>query len=166
MDKTVYFKEYLLIGGKMHVIYYAAGLFLGLAIATQSAINNQLKVLLGGSTQLAALISFIVGSLFLALLCLFSGERFALLTQLQHVKWWMLSGGVLGAIFVFGSILLAPRLGMAAMLSLIICGQIMMSLILDQLGLFGLEPRGINLPRLTGVTLVLIGTFCVNFGNR
>jgi transporter family-2 protein len=150
----------------MHLIYYAVGLFLGLAIASQAAINHQLKMFVEGSTQLASLISFIVGSIFLALLCLLSGQRFAVLSQLQQVEWWMLLGGVLGAIFVFGTTFLAPHLGMAVMLSLIISGQITMSLILDQFGLFGLAQRDINWSRLIGVTLVLIGTFCVNFGNR
>lgn len=147
----------------MNIIYYCSGLFIGLAIAIQSAINNQLRIVLGGSALLAALISFVVGSIFLLGLCLLSSQRFGLLMQLQHANWWMMSGGVLGAIFVFGTTLLVPRLGIAAMLSLIIFGQIIMSIILDKFGLFSLVQREISLTRLTGAVLVLIGTLCVNF---
>ncbi|MCY9848473.1 MULTISPECIES: DMT family transporter [Pectobacterium] len=146
----------------MSFIYYFLAVSVGIAIATQSAVNNQLKSILGGSTMLAALISFIVGTLCLFFLCAASGERFNQLIQLRHCNIGLLSGGVLGAFFVFGTTFLAPRLGIAAMISLVIFGQISMSLLLDKFGLLGLPIREIAPMRLVGVLLVLAGVLCVN----
>ncbi|GDM53789.1 DMT family transporter [Escherichia marmotae] len=44
----------------MSVIYYLVEVSIGVAIAAQSAVNNQLKSILGGSTFFAALLSFAV----------------------------------------------------------------------------------------------------------
>ncbi|MEI7199563.1 DMT family transporter [Pectobacterium parvum] len=146
----------------MSFIYYFLAVSVGIAIAAQSAVNNQLKSILGGSTMLAALISFIVGTLCLFCLCAVSGERLSQLIQLRHGNIGLLSGGFLGAFFVFGTTFLAPRLGIAAMISLVIFGQISMSLLLDKFGLLGLPIREIAPMRLVGVLLVLAGVLCVN----
>lgn len=154
------------MGNFMSVIYYILAVCIGVAIATQSAVNNQLKSLLGGSTLLASLVSFVVGGLCLFFLCALSGERFTQLIQLRHVNMWLLSGGALGAFFVFGTTLLAPRLGVAAMISLVIFGQIIMSLLMDKLGFLGLPIRDIAPLRLLGILLVLAGVLCVNLSDR
>ncbi|WP_113626464.1 DMT family transporter [Pectobacterium peruviense] len=146
----------------MNFIYYFLAISVGIAIATQSAVNNQLKSILGGSTMLASLVSFIVGTLCLFCLCVASGERLNQLIQLRHSNVWLLSGGLLGAFFVFGTTFLAPRLGIAAMISLVIFGQISMSLLLDKFGILGLPIREIAPMRLVGVLLVLAGVLCVN----
>src|SRR3990170_4500984 len=75
-----------------------------------------------------------------------------------------LKGGPMGALFVFGTTLLAPRLGVAAMLALIICGQIASSLMFDRFGVLGLPLREISTPRLIGAALVVAGVLLVNFG--
>lgn len=150
----------------MNVLYYIAGLGIGLTVALQSAINNQLKIALGGSTLLAALVSFIVGGL-----CLFgiywgSGQRLSQLALLQHTPWWMLLGGALGAAFVFGSTLLVPKLGLALMISLVVLGQIIMSLIMDHHGWLGVPVQEISLMRVLGAVLVLAGVLCLSFGQQ
>ncbi|WP_241608174.1 DMT family transporter [Rosenbergiella epipactidis] len=150
----------------MNIIYYLIALSIGIAIAAQSAVNNQLKSLLGGSTFLAALVSFSVGALSLCLICIVSGERFTQLTQLRNINPWLLSGGVMGAFFVFGTTLLAPRLGVASMISLVILGQVVMALIMDKFGLLGLPIRDILPVRLVGIALVMAGAICVNLGGN
>lgn len=150
----------------MSIIYYILAVSIGVAIATQSVVNNQLKSILGGSTMLAAFVSFVIGSLCLLSLCIFSGERFAQLNHLRYVNVWLLSGGALGAFFVYGTTLLAPMLGVAAMLSLVIFGQIVMALILDKFGMLGLPVRDIAPLRILGILLVLAGVLCVNLSGR
>lgn len=150
----------------MSALYYLIAVSIGMAIAVQSAVNNQLKSLLGGSTFLAALVSFAVGGFSLCLICVLSGERFTQLVQIRTASPWLLSGGVLGAFFVFGTTLLAPRLGVAAMISLVIFGQVTMALIMDRFGLLGLPVREIVPLRLAGTVLVLAGALCVNLGGK
>ena len=106
----------------MNSLYYMAGIGIGLTVAIQSAINNQLKIVLGGSTLLAALVSFVVGGLCLLGVYWASGQRLSQLLLLQNTPWWMLLGGALGAAFVFGSTLLVPKLGLALMIALITAG--------------------------------------------
>lgn len=150
----------------MNLIYYLVAVSIGGAIAAQSAVNNQLKSLLGGSTFLAALVSFAVGGFSLCLICALSGERFTQLIQLRHVNPWLLSGGDLGAFFVFGTTLLAPHLGIATMISLVIFGQVAMALLMDKFGLLGLPVRDIVPLRILGMVLVLAGALCVSLGGK
>lgn len=131
-----------------------------------TAINNQLKAVIGGSTVLAALVSFSVGCLALVGVGMLTGQKWASLAQLPRAEWWMFAGGFLGALFVFGSTFLAPRLGVAVMLSLIIAGQILSSLLFDRYGWFGVPVRDIGLWRLLGALLVVAGVVLVNFGDR
>ena len=150
----------------MNSLYYMAGIGIGLTVAVQSAINNQLKLALGGSTLLAALVSFVVGGLCLLGVYWASGQRLSQLLLLQNTPWWMLLGGALGAVFVFGSTLLVPKLGLALMISLIVFGQIVMSLLMDHYGWLGVPVQELNVTRLLGAGLVLVGVLCVNFGHK
>jgi transporter family-2 protein len=72
----------------------------------------------------------------------------------------------MGALFVFGTTLLAPRIGVTVMVALIIGGQVLSSLLFDRFGLLGFAVREISLPRLAGVLLVLAGVLLVSFGDR
>ncbi len=82
------------------------------------------------------------------------------------MAWWEWLGGALGAFFVFGSTLLAPRIGVAAMIALIVAGQVISSLVFDRYGLLGLPVRSISGVRLAGAALILAGAVLVNFGDR
>ena len=57
-------------------------------------------------------------------------------------------------------------IGVAVMLAVIICGQILASLLFDRFGLLGLPVRELSTPRLLGAVLVLIGVLLVSFGDR
>jgi transporter family-2 protein len=74
-----------------------------------------------------------------------------------------LSGGLLGAIFVFGTIYLAPTIGTASMLSLIIAGQLLSSLIFDATGFLDVPLKEISLTRIIGATLVITGALLFLF---
>lgn len=150
----------------MYPFYLLLALTIGLVVPLQSAINNQLKALIGGSTTLAALVSFAVGTFALALAALLTQQKWSDLAGLSQVNWWHLTGGMMGALFVFGTTLLAPRLGVVVMLALIICGQILASLLFDRFGWLGLPMRELSMPRMIGAAMVVAGVLLVNFGDR
>lgn len=150
----------------MYALYLLLALTIGLIVPLQSAVNNQLKILIGGSTLVAALISFGIGTLALLLIALLTQQKWSGFAQLGQASWWQLTGGAMGALFVFGTTLLAPRIGVAVMLAVIICGQILASLLFDRFGLLGLPVRELSTPRLLGAVLVLIGVLLVSFGDR
>lgn len=150
----------------MVLVFILMALVIGLVIPLQSAINSSLRDTLRSGSMLAALVSFATGTLWLLVVSALAGQPFAALGGLPRVAWWEWLGGALGAFFVFGSTLLAPRIGMAAMISLIVAGQVCSSLVFDHYGLLGLHTRGITWVRIAGAVLILGGAVLVNFGDR
>ncbi|HEX8987688.1 MAG TPA: DMT family transporter [Rhodocyclaceae bacterium] len=150
----------------MQTLYALLALAIGLVVPLQAAVNHQLKLSIGGSTIMAALISFACGTLTLAVAALVMQEKWSALAGVARVPAWQLTGGAMGALFVFGTTLLAPRLGFAVMVALIVTGQIVSSLAFDRIGLLGIPVRELSTPRLIGAVLAVIGVVLVNFGDR
>jgi len=142
--------------------YLAFAFAIGLMIPIQAAINNQLKGYVGSSTLLAALVSFTVGTLALAVVAALNRQPWSALAGISKADWWHLTGGLLGALFVFGTTLLAPRIGVAKMTALIVAGQVIISLVLDHNGWLGLAVREITPTRAFGSVLVAAGVLLVN----
>jgi len=139
---------------------------IGMGLPLQAAINSSLRDTLQSGSVLAALVSFGVGTVALASVGLLTGQPFAALDGLPRIAWWQWTGGFLGATFIYGSVLLAPRIGLAAMTSLIVAGQVTSSVIFDRFGILGLPMREVSWVRLTGALLLLAGAVLVNFGDR
>ncbi|HXF42235.1 MAG TPA: DMT family transporter, partial [Pyrinomonadaceae bacterium] len=70
-------------------------------------------------------------------------------------------GGLLGAFFVTATIFLIPRLGVALTFSLVVTGQMLITIIIDHYGFLGLEQKPINLQKALGIFLIIIGVFLV-----
>jgi transporter family-2 protein len=143
--------------------YLAIAFAIGCMIPLQAAINNQLKGRLDESTLLAAFVSFAVGTLALGIAALVTGQRVAALGNVAGARAGELTGGLLGAFFVFGTTLLAPRIGVAKMVALIIAGQVLVSLLMDRGGWLGLPVRELSATRVAGAILVVAGVVLVNF---
>jgi transporter family-2 protein len=150
----------------MVLLFLLLAFAIGLVLPLQAAINSSLRDTLGSGSVLAALVSFAVGTVALATMGLLTGQPFAALSGLPRIAWWQWVGGVLGASFIFGSTLLPPRIGLAAMTALIVAGQVVASMVFDRYGLLGLPMRGISWIRLAGAILLLAGAVLVNFGDR
>lgn len=144
-----------------NIFYYVLALLAGVALATQTGINAQLRSVVG-SPVLATLISFLVGTLVLVLYLLFF-ERDSW-QSVQHFKGmpiYKLLGGLIGAAYVCSVIILAPRIGAANLLALIVGGQILFALFLDHYGLLGFEQHSFNLFRLAGAGLLIAGVMLI-----
>ncbi len=59
----------------------------------------------------------------------------------------LLGGGLLGAVYVTVTLVLAPRIGVAAVMALGIAGQLVTALLIDRLGLFELMERDLSVGR-------------------
>ena len=149
----------------MNNLLYLFAFAVGLIIPLQAAVNNQLRISMSLSPVVTAFVSFLIGTITLLVIILVSGQKMDQLI-LQQVGWWKYTGGAMGAFFVFGSVILAPRIGMAGMVSLIIAGQMFSSLIFDKFGLFGLEIKEISWLRIIGALLVITGVVLVNFADQ
>ncbi|HEX6278510.1 MAG TPA: DMT family transporter, partial [Pyrinomonadaceae bacterium] len=70
-------------------------------------------------------------------------------------------GGLLGAFFVASAVTLVPRLGVAMTFSLIIAGQMLVTLVIDHFGLLGVPVKEVSLPRVAGILLITAGVIVI-----
>ncbi len=139
-------------------LFFAVGV--GLAMATQTAVNSQLRQYLNSPIQ-AAFFSFLVGTICLAIMMLvmmWNGSALKpTLSQLNEIPVWLWVGGLLGVYAVTASIYTAPKLGFLTFTGLVLFGQVIMSMLLDHFGLIGVEKNPVNWQRLLGAILIAIG---------
>ena len=126
----------------------------GIAVALQPSINGRLAQRIG--TVESSCISFAVGTLALFAIVLIGG-RLGNLRGISDARWWELTGGFLGAIFVTLTIVIVPRIGTASAMAAAIAGQLIAGLLLDQYGFFGFRTIALDGKRALGVTLLMIG---------
>jgi bacterial/archaeal transporter family-2 protein len=74
---------------------------------------------------------------------------------------WMWLGGVFGAFVVLTITVTAPRIGVAAVVALLIAGQLAMGALIDRFGWFGVEKVPLGATRLLGIALLAVGTALV-----
>ncbi len=133
-----------------------AGVMMPLQAGINSLLGNELK-----SSLLSAFVSFVVGMLGLIVVCLLGREPWGALRSVTQVPWWYLSGGFMGAFLVTLSILAAPRIGAVNMFVFLLLGQMVASLVFDHFGWFGFSIHPINIWRVLGIVLVVIGVVII-----
>ena len=124
-------------------------------IALQAPINAEAAARLGHPLT-AATMSFCVGTVALILLTALFARHGSNLGALKTMPLYMLLGG-----YVTVNLVLAPKIGVAAIMALGIAGQLFAALAIDRLGLFELMERGLSVGRVSGALLVLVGALMV-----
>jgi len=127
----------------MFFVYLIIALAAGVALATQSAINTQLAKAMSGEAVIATFISFAVGTIVLFFIAWVKTDLWGNLSTVPSQPWWKLIGGILGAVVVFTTVLLAPKLGITAMLFFIIVGQLITATTIDHFGLIGMHAKAL-----------------------
>jgi bacterial/archaeal transporter family-2 protein len=128
-------------------------------IALQAPVNSVLGKRIG--TLPAATVSFVIGTAVLLLLALTVGGGFGRLGQARQLEWYYLIGGVLGAAYVSSVLVTVRTLGAGGVTAATIAGQLTAAVVVDQLGVLGLEKNAITLPRVAGIALLATGTYLV-----
>ena len=150
----------------MFFVYLIIALAAGVALATQSAINTQLAKAMSGEAVIATFISFAVGTIVLFFIAWVKTDLWGNLSTVPSQPWWKLIGGILGAIVVFTTVLLAPKLGITAMLFFIIVGQLITATTIDHFGLIGMPIREVNITKFIGLIIVAFGLVFYFFGDK
>jgi len=143
-----------------NVIYIAAAVAIGTSISVQPPINAIMARGLG-SPLLAASISIFISLVFVIILWIGWGKGAGDILQVRMLPWWVIFGGIVGVVVVAGSLVVAPVLGMALFFVCVVAGQLIGSTLIDQFGVFGLTVKPINMMKLVGISLVLIGVTLV-----
>jgi transporter family-2 protein len=129
----------------------------GVLVAIQPSINARLAQRVGNYES--SLISFAVGTVALFILVMVVGR--GNVRNIADAAWWELTGGLLGAYFVTMTIIAVPRLGTASVMSIVIAGQLITGVLLDQSGLFGLRQIPLTPVRGAGIILLCLGASLV-----
>lgn len=127
-------------------------------IALQAPINAGLGKATGALP--GALVSFTVGTIALTAIVVLSGKAGGLSSTFD-VSWYYLLGGLLGAIYVFNALLAVSVIGAGGVAAATVAGQLTASVVIDRLGLFGLDEVPLTPERLLGVGLLFAGTLLV-----
>jgi transporter family-2 protein len=127
-------------------------------IALQAPINSHLGKATG--TFPAALISFAVGTAFLLAIVAVSGGL-GEMSGATDVRLQYLTGGLLGAAYVTTVLLTVRTLGAGGVTAATVAGQLTTAMVIDRLGILGLDKTPITAPRVIGVILLLAGTVLV-----
>jgi len=134
------------------------GIFGGLAVGMQAQIAGAMGQRVGGIAS-----SFIIhlsGMIFsVVFLFLRGGEK---IHEWQSLPWYMLGAGIFGLVLYLSINVTLPRLGSTMMITLILSGQLLAGLIMDQFGLLGVVARQIDITRGIGVIALLTGAYLIS----
>src|SRR5438552_1190408 len=132
----------------------------GAGLTIQMAWNARLRTSTG-SPVLTTLISICVSFLSLALLWASGAANRGSIPAFNSLPKWAWFGGVFAAYYLVASLIAIPKLGAAAVFSLVIGGQMVAALILDSTGAFGVAQICLSASRLLGTVLLLIGVILI-----
>ena len=142
------------------ILFLLLAVLAGAMLPVQTGVNVQLRGLLGQPLA-AALVSFLVGSLGLAAVVALLRVPVAVGAAWGRSAWWHWSGGLLGAAYIAVTVVLAPRLGAAALIAALVAGQMLASLIVDHFGWVGFAQHAVTPLRLAGAALIVVGVVLV-----
>jgi transporter family-2 protein len=135
-----------------------ATLAVGALVALQPPVNAEL----GRRTSdlAAAFFSISVSFLVLGLVLLVFGDPGSL-AKIRQVPMIYLTGGLFGAAFVAASLVTVRYLGATTTIAALVCAQLVVAAILDQLGVLGLDQLSLSPARAVGITALIAGTLLV-----
>jgi transporter family-2 protein len=143
-------------------LFILLALAAGFCLPTQAGINAQLNQW-SQSAILAATISFAVGTIGLFVYALCLRIPWPAVDTISRHPWWVWTGGLLGAFLVASTVVLAPRLGAASMVALIVAGQMTASVVLDHFGWLGYQLHPLSGMRILGVCLLVGGVVLIRW---
>jgi bacterial/archaeal transporter family-2 protein len=139
------------------VLVILLGLLGGIAVGIQSPLASLMSQRLG---LLESVLIINLGGVLCAgvPLILMGGGQ---LPAWQRVPWYALGAGVFGLVVIGAVSAAIPRVGASATIILIVAGQLVVGVLIDQFGIFNTLVRPLDLFRVAGLALVLLGAWLV-----
>ncbi|MRH98209.1 DMT family transporter [Agrobacterium tumefaciens] len=128
----------------------------GAAVPFQAGANAALGRSLGHPLWATA-VSLLVSLICIIPIMLAARIDTPLLTAAAQAPRWIWIGGLVGALYVTGALIIAPMLGAANFIVAIILGQLLASAALDQWGLMGFPKQPVTPTRVLGLSVVFVG---------
>jgi transporter family-2 protein len=132
----------------------------GGVVAAQAPLNNVLSKHVGNFG--AVLVNFLVGtSVVLVITFAFAGGLRGDEAGDSPAWYYWVFGGVAGVTIVATTLITVRELGAGGVTAATISGQLTLSVVLDRLGVFGLEERAVTWEKLLGIALLALGTVLI-----
>lgn len=131
------------------------GLAGGVAVGLQSPMASMITQRLG---VFESVFIVHVGGAIIALapILYYSGGK---LGQWRSLPWYTLLAGVFGLVVIGAISYMIPKVGVAAAITTIVAGQLLVSIVLDHFGLLGASVRTLDITRVAGILVVLFGVW-------
>jgi transporter family-2 protein len=139
------------------VIVILFALLGGIAVGLQGPLSSMITEQIGVMESI--FIVHISGALLIGVPLLL--RRGGHLGQWRHLPWYALLSGASGLVIIAALSFAIPRVGVAPTVTLVVAGQLLLSLLVDNFGLLGTDVRHIDLPRLVGVVVLFVGVWLV-----
>ena len=143
--------------GSRRIFWQLMAVVSGCLSASITGAYAQLASIVGNPIQ-ATTVAFFVATMALLLFCTCLGK-----TQLvgkalsSEYPWWMWTGGLCGAIIVFGNAWLVPKVGVGVFSMALLVGQLGLSMLMEHNGWLGAPRKRISWPQILGILLMLAG---------
>ena len=129
----------------------------GAAIALQSQFMGLMDKNIG--TRESVFITYASGGIIAALVML--AARGGNLKAWQGVPWYALGSGVVGLVIVGTIGYTVPRMGLSKAFTTIVATQFVVAALLDHFGLLGAAVRPLELTRLLGIVVLILGVWLI-----
>jgi len=143
----------------MKPIWIIVALLAGSFLPIQAGLNARLGKAIESPIQ-ASLVSFIVGGLALLSYILIARQQVSLV-GLKSAPVYLYVGGVLGAFTITGIVLAFPKIGPAMTFGLVVTGQMVISVLLDQFNILVSQQQSINTWKVFGIALIVTGVIVI-----
>lgn len=137
-------------------LYASVMLLAGLGIPVMAALNGGLGSKLQ-SPALATTILFVVGGLLSIIYLLISGSMPK--TMPQNIPAYLYLGGAFVIFYILTITWIAPKIGVGNAIAFVLLGQIVSMAAIDHFKLLGAPHNPVNLVRLIGLALMMLGVF-------
>ncbi len=126
-------------------------------VGFQSPIAGAMSQRIGAAS--GSVVVHIGGAIFSVLLLLARGGEN--LAAWRSLPWYMLLSGGFGVVLFLTVTYTLPRLGAAAMLTLIVVGQLVVGVLIDHFGWFEVAARPLDLTRVIAIGFLLVGVYLI-----
>ncbi|MDU0352678.1 DMT family transporter [Paraglaciecola aquimarina] len=145
------------------LVFALLAVLAGAAIALQASMNAQLGMLLK-SSMLATSIAFMVSFGFAVLVTIATTHRYPQLSDLGNVPFYLwFSGGALAAFGVGMFYFLIPKMGVGAVMSFALTGQLCVAIFASHFGWFELPIKQLDWFKCIGLLMLVSGVFLINW---
>ena len=145
-------------------IWRAFGIFAGMLSATQIAVNGYLGKVVGSPIK-ASTISFTVGIIFLAIICIVlhfkNGKSESFKNESAKNPWWMWIGGILGGLYILANVYLSRIVGTGMTVIILLIGSTTGGILVDHFGMFESPKKPINAQKILGVLIMILGAAAI-----